>query len=216
MSAQRPWYERRDTIMRSNLPPSDKAGFRCLLDKADYATAELPPEFTPTQKDIARQIRVTVLTVKRAMRHLERHGWLQVTGTTGPGKTRRYTLTVGTDCDCTGRVHEVRAMASSTPSPSVPSFTYTENEAVTCDVIPVGDTRSGITGDTCSGITGDTRSEDIADPLTGDTAPSEWRVGDPVPPCQYCGADGIVGVRLVEHEPDCWRAMCIELYDRER
>ena len=205
MSAQRPWYERRDAITRSNLPASDKAGFRCLLDKADYATAELPPKFTPAQKDIARQIGVTVRTVIRATQHLERHGWLQVTGTTGPGKTRRYTLSIGTDCDCTGRVHEVRAVAPAIPSPSVPAFTYTENEALTCDVSPVRVTRTGDSSDTCSG-----------DTVSPDSDGRPLRHGDPVPPCRYCGADGIVGVRLVEHEPECWRAVCIGLYDRER
>ena len=207
MNGQRPWYERRDAITRSNLTAADKAGFRCLLDKADYETAELPPEFTPAQKDIARQIRVTVRTVKRAMQHLERHGWLQATGTTGPGKTRRYTLSIGTDCDCTGRVHEVRAVALSTPSPSLPSFTYRENEAVTCDVSPVRVTRTGDTSVTCSGDTSVTRSPG------SDGRP--LRTGDPTS-CPHCGAEGIVGVRLVEHDPGRRWLAVVRLYEAER
>jgi hypothetical protein len=54
---------------------------------------------------VAREIGFTVRQVRRAESHLARHGWLIVSGTTGPHKTRRYVLALGADCHCTGRVH---------------------------------------------------------------------------------------------------------------
>jgi hypothetical protein len=84
---------------------SDKSVFRFLLDKADWATAILPPGFTPPRKVIARKTSISFRQVTYAIDHLRRHGWLITEGTTGPGKTLRYTLSAGAQCDCTGRVH---------------------------------------------------------------------------------------------------------------
>jgi len=100
------WHELRNAIKASNLPASDRAVFRARLDHSDYGTGELPAKFTRAQSAVAREVGITVRQVKRAEWHLARHGWLKVTGTTGPGKTRRYVLALGTDCTCTGRVHE--------------------------------------------------------------------------------------------------------------
>ena len=102
------WVQLRDAMADSNLPASDKAVFRYLLDKADYSTAHLPVRFTPAQGEVARKTGVTERQVRRAERHLEHHGWLEVgdAKTTGPGKRRSVALRFGTRCDCKGRVHE--------------------------------------------------------------------------------------------------------------
>jgi hypothetical protein len=34
--------------------------------------------------------------------------------------------------------------------------------------------------------------------------------------CSFCGADGVVGERLIVHAPDCWQGGMLALYDRER
>src|SRR5258708_9535433 len=43
------WHQLADAVAASNMRASDKSVFRFLLDKADWATAELPPGFTPDQ-----------------------------------------------------------------------------------------------------------------------------------------------------------------------
>jgi hypothetical protein len=105
MAAKDRWHELADAIGASCLRASDKSVFRYLLDRADYRTAVLPAKFTPRQADIARTTSHSRRQVRYAIRHLERHKWLDVGGRTGPGKPLRYTLTAGTGCDCTGRVH---------------------------------------------------------------------------------------------------------------
>jgi hypothetical protein len=94
---------------------SDKSVFRFLLDKADWATAELPPRFTPPRKVIARKTSISFRQVTYAIDHLRRHGWLITEGLTGPGKTLNYTLSIGASCDCTGRVHDHRTVATEAP-----------------------------------------------------------------------------------------------------
>ena len=54
-SAVTRWHELAAAIGSSNMRASDKSVFRHLLDKADYATAVLPPKFTPKQAAIAKQ-----------------------------------------------------------------------------------------------------------------------------------------------------------------
>jgi hypothetical protein len=99
------WHQLADLIQDSNLPASDKSMFRFLLDKADWKSAELPAQFTPTREMIARKTSLSYSQTGYSSRHLQRHSWLAITGRTGPGHPLRYTLTVGTQCDCTGRVH---------------------------------------------------------------------------------------------------------------
>jgi hypothetical protein len=113
------WHQLADAIAASNMRESDKSVYRFLLDKADYATAELPPKFTPPRKVIARKTSVSLRQVSYAIEHLKRHGWLTATGTTGPGKTLVYTLLAGNSCDCTGRVHDQRQAPPLPPSPTV-------------------------------------------------------------------------------------------------
>lgn len=101
------WHQLQDAIERSNLPRSDRAVFRFYLSRASYESAELSARFTPAQEEAARATGYTVRQVRRAERHLEHHGWLKITGATGPGKVRSLKLTPGPDCHCgSGRVHD--------------------------------------------------------------------------------------------------------------
>lgn len=99
------WHELDDAIDASNLPASDKAVFRLRLKTADFTTADMSPQWTETQDVVARKASITVRQVRRSERHLEQHGWLKVSGTTGRGRKPLYALMVGSQCDCTGRVH---------------------------------------------------------------------------------------------------------------
>lgn len=85
----------RDAIMGSDLPASDKSVFRCLLDKADFSTAHLPAKFTPTRKVIARETSLSYRQVGYSTSHLQRHGWLEIKGATGPGHPLEYELALG-------------------------------------------------------------------------------------------------------------------------
>jgi hypothetical protein len=100
------WVILRDAIKASSLPASDKAVYRALLDAADYTTAVLLPGFTPAQVKVAAETGLSRRQVQYAERHLELHGWLTVSGSTGPGKRRHYVLRDGGPCHCAGRVHE--------------------------------------------------------------------------------------------------------------
>jgi hypothetical protein len=102
------WHELDDAIDASNMPASDRAVYKARLKRADYGTGDLPRQFTDKQATVARKTGVSLRQVQYAERHLERHGWFQISGTTGPGKTRRYLLTAGLNCDCTGRRHEAQ------------------------------------------------------------------------------------------------------------
>lgn len=99
------WHQLDDAIDAWGLPASDRSVFRCLLKRADWKTAELPPKFTPDRPTIGRVTGLSLRQVHYSVRHLQRHGWLTVGGATGRGHTRAYVLTIGTGCDCTGRVH---------------------------------------------------------------------------------------------------------------
>jgi len=99
------WHQLDDAIDVSGLPASDRAVFRALLKKADYGTADLPVKFTPTRQDMARRTGLSLRQVNYSVRHLARHGWLAVSGSTGRGHRPEYALAAGAACDCHGRVH---------------------------------------------------------------------------------------------------------------
>jgi hypothetical protein len=109
------WHQLADAIQASNLPASDKSVYRYLLDRADYGTVEMPAKFAPKQAVIARKTSHSLRQVRYAIRHLERHEWLTAAGRTGPGKSRRYTLSAGTGCNCAGRVHVPGTAATGNP-----------------------------------------------------------------------------------------------------
>jgi hypothetical protein len=103
------WHELDNAIGDSRLPASDRAVYHRRLKKADYATAELPAKFTESQAQVARAVGITVRQVRRSERHLERHGWLKISGPTGRGHKPSYVLLLGAQCDCTGRRHDLKA-----------------------------------------------------------------------------------------------------------
>jgi hypothetical protein len=119
------WHQLADAMQDSNLPASDKSVFRYLLDRADYKTAELPAKFTPTQRLIARKTSVSYSQVRYSLHHLQRHGWLIISGKSGPARPRHYEFRVGAGCHCTGRVHVADVVTHVTSQLSNPSHTKT-------------------------------------------------------------------------------------------
>jgi hypothetical protein len=119
------WHQLAGAIGDSNLPASDKAIFRYLLDKADWRTAELAERWTPTEAEIRRKTSHSLRQVKYAIEHLSRHGWI----TTGRGKAdkrrRTYALAYGYACDCPGRRHtaakrvQPKPEKGATPAPQI-------------------------------------------------------------------------------------------------
>jgi hypothetical protein len=117
------WHQLAEAIQDSNLPASDKSVFRYLLDRADYKTGELPAKFTPTRKTIRRKTSLSYSQVGYSTAHLQRHGWLIITGKPGPGHPRQYEFRIGADCHCTGRVHVADVVTDVTSQLSNPSHT---------------------------------------------------------------------------------------------
>jgi hypothetical protein len=99
------WHQLADAIGDSNLPASDKAIFRYLLDKADWRTAELAERWTPTEREIRRKTSHSLRQVKYSIEHLARHGWITADRGEADKRRRTYTLTYGWACDCPGRRH---------------------------------------------------------------------------------------------------------------
>ena len=132
MAARDRWHQLAGAIGASNLAASDKSVFRYLLDRADYATAELPPKFTPKQASIAKQTSHSIRQVKYAIGHLRPHARLHAcprrrvrlsrpgsparTGATGAtGATRTGATGAGNGCNvrtpfgCNQRVQRRRS-----------------------------------------------------------------------------------------------------------
>jgi hypothetical protein len=106
------WHQLADAISETNLPASDKAIFRYLLDKADWRTAELPARFTPLQQEIGRKTSHSPRQIRYSLTHLGQHGWL-TTGRREDDKRRHtYALAYGWACDCPGRRHTAAKIAA--------------------------------------------------------------------------------------------------------
>jgi hypothetical protein len=199
------WHDLRDAIVDSNLPASDKAVYRYLLDKANYTTAELSAEHTPTRKVIARKTSLSYAQVGYSTGHLRRHGWLDAKGATGPGHPLEYRLALGVPCDCSGRVHAPQRRQSER-SNAASGWQRT--------VPVVGSERCQPTVPT-SQVRTQVHTRDKRAPR------EEVEIHDQLPPlgaavwCPFCGADGIVGERLIEHDDACWRGAMHALYDQE-
>lgn len=99
------WHQLDDAIDASGLPASDRAVFRALLKRSDYVSADLPARFTPTRQELCRTTGLNLRQVNYSVRHLERHGWLAVSGAAGLGHKPECKLGAGAGCDCHGRVH---------------------------------------------------------------------------------------------------------------
>ena len=94
-------------IEKAAVPIADYRVYRALMGRADWNTAVIPVRFQPRSlAELAELSKLSVATVKRTLRHLQRHGWIErhryITdkGIGGRGHPTRYRLDVGTDCDC--------------------------------------------------------------------------------------------------------------------
>lgn len=90
-------------IDKARMPAYDYRVFRALFRRAAWGSAIIPAKFQPRSlKVIARDAQCSEATVKRALRHLERHGWVVRARDAfkGRGHSTTYGLTVGEDCDC--------------------------------------------------------------------------------------------------------------------
>lgn len=93
----------RDAINKARIPPRDYRVFHALFRRATYRTAMIAPRFQPkSTKEIARNAVCSEATVKRALAHLELHGWITRLRpkTSGRGHRTEYVLLSGSDCDC--------------------------------------------------------------------------------------------------------------------
>jgi hypothetical protein len=128
MAAKDRWHQLADAIGASDLPRRTSPCSGICSTRADYGTAVLPAKFTPRQADIARKTSHSRRQVRYAIRHLERHKWLDMEGRTGPGKPLTYTLAAGAMCDCTGRVHtSKRRQPKSRTAATIDNRTATTN-----------------------------------------------------------------------------------------
>jgi len=105
--------ELKAAIVDANLPPRDFKVFMVLMKKATWVTAEIKPQFQPRRLgELAAWCRMSEANVKRALNHLERHGWVvrhrHVTrkGTGGRSRPTSYQLEHGRDCDCPKRAQD--------------------------------------------------------------------------------------------------------------
>lgn len=199
------WHELRDALATSNLPASDKAVYRALLDKADFRTACLDPRYTPRQAVIAKETSLSLRQVKYAEQHLARHGWLAATGATGPGRTRRYELAAGGSCDCSGRRHAPGQRVQ--PAPSTTGATGATECPNGCNHC----TRTGATN-------GCNAAGQTPNPTERQREEGEVRE-EPEPEvprcCPDCGGERDPAIGAFVHRPGCWTAAMFELYERE-
>lgn len=195
------WHDLRDAMKRSNMSAADKAVYRYLLDCADYATAELSPRYTPTRKAIARATSLSFSMVGKSTVHCGRHDWLEVKGATAPGRPLEYRLKFGSQCDCTGRVHHAGYHRLQPANGATTYHRSVLTDGANATAQHTSSTERQREGGGCKG--------------SEDQKPEGLSLRDIVV-CPRCGAEGIVGVRLIEHEAGCWRGFALSMYDAER
>jgi hypothetical protein len=86
------------------LVPRDRYVYSMLLHRADNDTCEIPDQWQPKNHDDRRVFGgMAPRTVRRALAHLNAHGWVQWKplhrGREGR-PSNRYELAIGTPCDC--------------------------------------------------------------------------------------------------------------------
>src|ERR1700746_483503 len=99
--------ELKAAIVDADMPPRDFKVLMVLMKRAAWVTAEIKPQFQPRSlRELAAWCRMSEANVKRALSHLQRHGWvvrhrhLTDKGIGGRGHPTRYQLDHGRDCDC--------------------------------------------------------------------------------------------------------------------
>ncbi len=93
----------RDAINKARIPARDYRVYQALFRRATYKTAVIEPRFQPkSTKELAANAMCSEATVKRALDHLESHGWITRVRpeTSGRGHRTSYVLLWGMDCDC--------------------------------------------------------------------------------------------------------------------
>jgi hypothetical protein len=79
---------------------SERVVFYVLLERSDNADCSIPATMTPSLVQLADACCCSKASVKRALNHLERHGWLTRTRVTNPGRGHKtgYQLAPGVAC----------------------------------------------------------------------------------------------------------------------
>lgn len=93
---------------KADLGSHGRSIFVALIRVADWASGVIPNRFQPRNLEVvAAEAGMSPSTAERAIRHLERHGWVTRHKGTAPGRHGRtvaYQLHIGQPCDCgTGR-----------------------------------------------------------------------------------------------------------------
>ena len=99
--------ELKGAVLEADLPARDFKVFMVLMKRATWSTAEIQPRFQPRNlAELADWCRVSPAGLKRALSHLQRHGWILryrhcgAKGIGGRGHSTHYQLDRGTDCSC--------------------------------------------------------------------------------------------------------------------
>jgi hypothetical protein len=93
----------RKAVEAASIPARDYRVYSALLRKVQWdGPAVIPAKFQPRSlQEIAKLARMSVASAKRALAHLESHGWIQRDRKDpGRGHCTHYQLTPGLDCDC--------------------------------------------------------------------------------------------------------------------
>jgi len=89
-------------IEDADMPPREYRIFGALLrQSARWKTAEILDRFQPSLAELARMSKMSRQTLLDGLAHLEKHGWITRTRSTGGrGHKTSYQLQVGIGCDC--------------------------------------------------------------------------------------------------------------------
>lgn len=114
------------------LAPTDKLVFLMLLEGADNTNCTVPDYMTPTTPELAVWTSLSLATVKRSIRHLELHGWLQRDPGRGRGRKSTYGLVPREPDACCG-CEKVSLRALSDESKGVTPEPFMDTKGVTGD-----------------------------------------------------------------------------------
>jgi helix-turn-helix protein len=103
-------------VAESNLSMAETLTMMMLLRRAHNDTLAVPDWRTPSQPQLAAEVRVSVSTIRRRLAHLERHGWVKRVPGRGRGHKSAYALLPGGvapgPCDCRKGVTQVKPFSA--------------------------------------------------------------------------------------------------------
>jgi len=103
-------------VAESNLSMAETLTMMMLLRRAHNDTLAVPDWRTPSQPQLAAEVRVSVSTIRRRLAHLERHGWVKRVPGRGRGHKSTYALLPGGvapgSCDCRKGVTQVKPFSA--------------------------------------------------------------------------------------------------------